>query len=123
MLEEDALRKILTELYNHGLPQVDEEYVSRQAEIKLKEYLANDRQELIKASGLLHKQVPSFVGVVSLSSSNDNNLLWAHYTEGHKGYCIGFHTEQLVEVADPTICGGISYMSRVMDEELLPSYE
>lgn len=123
LLDEDSLRKMLVGLYSHGLPNVNTEEVDRQVDVKMKEFLANDRQELIRISSLLHKQVSKFVGVVSLSSSNDNNLLWPHYADGHKGFCMGFHAELLVEVSQPTICGGVTYMSRVSDEELLPSYE
>ena len=32
------------------------------------------------------------VGVLSLSATNDNLLMWAHYTEQHTGFAIGFDT-------------------------------
>jgi hypothetical protein len=36
-------------------------------------------------------------GVLSLCERPDNYLLWSHYANGHKGFCIGFDTQQLVK--------------------------
>jgi hypothetical protein len=30
------------------------------------------------------------IGVLCLSSSNDNMLMWSHYADKHKGFCLGF---------------------------------
>jgi hypothetical protein len=35
------------------------------------------------------------VGVFSLSEINDNILMWSHYSNSHKGMCIGFKTLEL----------------------------
>ncbi|QXI10581.1 DUF2971 domain-containing protein [Pseudomonas zeae] len=32
------------------------------------------------------------VGIYSLSSVNDEILMWSHYADNHKGFCIGFDT-------------------------------
>lgn len=32
--------------------------------------------------------------VLSLSTQNDNPLLWAHYSDSHKGFCLGFDDSQ-----------------------------
>lgn len=32
-------------------------------------------------------------GVVSFSKRNDSILMWSHYADSHKGFCIGFHTK------------------------------
>ncbi|MFZ4861219.1 DUF2971 domain-containing protein [Sphingobacterium sp. Mn56C] len=46
----------------------------------------NSRAELI--SSLDH----DFYGVLSLAKNYDNILMWSHYSNFHKGYCIGFDT-------------------------------
>lgn len=46
----------------------------------------NSRSELI--SSLDHE----FYGVLSLSMNYDNILMWSHYSNFHKGYCIGLDT-------------------------------
>jgi hypothetical protein len=35
--------------------------------------------------------VDKLIGVVSMSANWDNQLMWAHYSDNHKGYCIGFN--------------------------------
>ncbi|MBT6050080.1 MAG: DUF2971 domain-containing protein [Candidatus Scalindua sp.] len=30
------------------------------------------------------------IGVLCLSSSNDNMLMWSHYADNHQGFCLGF---------------------------------
>lgn len=55
---------------------VTEEFISNESEIK-------DRIERIQK---IHNQK----GVLSLSSKNDNILMWSHYTFNHKGVCFGF---------------------------------
>ena len=32
------------------------------------------------------------IGVLCLSSSNDNMLMWSHYADNHQGFCLGFRT-------------------------------
>lgn len=34
-------------------------------------------------------------GVVSLSETHRNILMWAHYADEHRGLCIGYHTDSL----------------------------
>ncbi|RUT71543.1 DUF2971 domain-containing protein [Flavobacterium cupreum] len=33
------------------------------------------------------------IGILSLSKNWKNSLMWAHYTESHKGFCIGFDSQ------------------------------
>lgn len=35
------------------------------------------------------------LGVLSLSKRWDSILMWSHYADNHKGYCIGFHQDML----------------------------
>lgn len=34
-------------------------------------------------------------GILSLARNNDNLLMWAHYANGHKGFCVGLDTDIL----------------------------
>ncbi len=34
-------------------------------------------------------------GVFSLSGTHDNTLLWSHYADSHKGFCVGFDRDEL----------------------------
>ena len=37
-------------------------------------------------------------GVISFSECWDNILMWSHYSEDHKGFCVGFDTEKLIQM-------------------------
>lgn len=37
------------------------------------------------------------IGVISLSEKNDDILMWGHYADCHKGYCLEFNRQALVE--------------------------
>lgn len=36
-----------------------------------------------------------YYGVLSLSCIWNNILMWSHYSDKHKGYCVGFHEEKI----------------------------
>lgn len=38
-----------------------------------------------------------FYGILSLTKRSDNLLMWSHYANNHKGYCIGLCTNKLKE--------------------------
>lgn len=41
--------------------------------------------DLKKSDALTHK-----IGIFAMSQLNNNNLLWSHYAEHHKGFCVGY---------------------------------
>lgn len=48
------------------------------------------------------------IGVLSLTESNNNELMWAHYADSHNGYVIGFESEHSFfkpTNSDPKSCG------------------
>jgi hypothetical protein len=60
-----------------------------------REPILKRRDELDAAYGdrrLKLEQAARSVGVLSLSATNDNLLMWAHYTAQHTGFVIGFDT-------------------------------
>jgi hypothetical protein len=55
----------------------------------------------IKENGFFEVEDPereennNLFGILSLTCLNDNLLMWAHYANSHKGFCIGFNIEKL----------------------------
>lgn len=39
-------------------------------------------------------------GILSLSAVRDQTLMWSHYADGHRGFCIGFNSQKLLRFAD-----------------------
>ncbi|MGN7986242.1 DUF2971 domain-containing protein [Pedobacter sp. 22226] len=61
-----------------------------------------DQHEKLKAN--LHA---SF-GLLSLTSKADNLLMWAHYANSHRGFCVGFDRDILFDVVKGTL-GPVNY--------------
>lgn len=44
-------------------------------------------------SAVLSEKSNEAIGVLSLTQKPDNLLMWSHYADSHKGFCIGFNSE------------------------------
>ncbi len=54
---------------------------------------------------------PSNVGIVSLSETHRNLLMWAHYADSHRGICIGYKNDFLSSLTPPDIDDGITSLT------------
>ncbi|MES2557205.1 MAG: DUF2971 domain-containing protein [Bacteroidota bacterium] len=41
------------------------------------------------------EKMHSIFGVLSLTTENDNLLMWSHYSDSHKGFCIGLDSSEI----------------------------
>lgn len=78
--------------------KIDKKQKSELKNIQLREYktqirkLKNNEDENIKSVFLQRstKNINSNIGILSLTKRWDSTLMWSHYTNSHKGLCIGF---------------------------------
>jgi hypothetical protein len=56
------------------------------------------------------KSVKSSLGIFSLSAVNDSILMWSHYADSHRGYCIGFDSDILFRLSGSL--GNVIYDNR-----------
>jgi hypothetical protein len=49
------------------------------------------------------------IGLLSLSEKRDDILMWSHYSNFHKGFVVGFHTNSLLNHYDFDFIGKIKY--------------
>ncbi|MGY6036649.1 DUF2971 domain-containing protein [Aeromonas sp. AE23HZ002T15] len=56
------------------------------------------------SSGKMQEEVMEIVGVLSLSKTYNNILMWSHYAEYHKGFVVGFRYEmkELIDTNSPS---------------------
>lgn len=57
--------------------------------------MAQEVAETDAADSEYKEYVNNQLGIFSLSSCNDSILMWSHYADFHKGFCIGFKTNSL----------------------------
>jgi len=51
--------------------------------------------------------------ICSLSRVNDNELMWAHYSEGHRGVAIGVEINESKQDVQPVVYDGIPQVGRL----------
>ncbi len=77
------------------------------------ERLVYNRQQEVDwtSDGYVKDYFPEFIrmlhknfGVFCLTPHNDNILMWSHYSDSHKGFCVGFDSKILFECINGTIC-------------------
>lgn len=56
------------------------------------------------------KESLSQIGVISLSTNQDNMLMWSHYADNHRGYCLGFEFKSLPIIKNNYICQAVNYV-------------
>ncbi|MCF5759181.1 DUF2971 domain-containing protein [Aeromonas veronii] len=61
-------------------------------------YLKDSSQYTTKRLRELYKNVTTEHGIVSLTENHRNLLMWAHYADSHKGFCIGYKKDFLLNV-------------------------
>lgn len=101
----DIYRDLLT-LANNQIYAPTVQNLNDPAETIVNDSKMNEVFDLIEKSGLPKKkakdnynkiitQARTELGIFSLSKTVVNELLWAYYTNGHKGFCIEYDSEQL----------------------------
>jgi len=70
----DIIKKVSELLHKKGNP------LNKNAEIL----------ELEKIYNEAYQNVNNDIGILSLTKNWNNTLMWSHYTNSHKGFCIGF---------------------------------
>lgn len=78
-----------SDLYKRTMPKLKRSPAKRLA---IENRMATAIRNHIK-SGKLQETVMEIVGVLSLSKTYDNILMWSHYAEYHKGFVVGFRYE------------------------------
>lgn len=73
---------------------------------RLENELLNNLDQLqARKEALFFNIQDKHTGVISLSTRWDSILMWSHYADNHKGYCVGFWEKQLRE-SDKVGAGG-----------------
>lgn len=81
-------------------------YWSRHSPLANKE----ERDKLLKE--IKNKRDKTF-GVLSLTLRNDNDYLWERYGDKHRGFCVGFDTQKLIQHGKFGCGGFVQYFDRL----------
>jgi len=85
------------ELQDQIFQIIDEAYSPEEAEKQKREISEENKDKPIQyfEDDILNKHLEeaSEMGILSLSEKRDHILMWSHYADHHKGFCIEFHRE------------------------------
>lgn len=106
------MREVAKYSYPNWTDQQIEEYCF---EAKQKDLL-NDPKHMKEQRLKNIRKIDSKFGILSLTSKHLNYLMWSHYGNSHRGFCIGFDSQAL----DDTIGGT---MERVVYQQEIPKMD
>ena len=59
---------------------------------------------------ITHKKIETHkTGIFSLCEEANNNVMWSHYGNSHKGFCVGFNVSELFNVFKDSFLGRVLY--------------
>ena len=94
LTEENLFRKYLElgRIYN---PDMNETALHNYAFKAQRRDLIHDENHLRQTDETFAKRFNKEWGILSLTSKNDNFLMWSHYAHSHSGFCIGLDSDSL----------------------------
>lgn len=90
ILAETFIRRLIGNNTSRIEGTVEDEVKSRLADMKYKnpDFIEKYKNEILHSN----KKVS---GILSVTPINDNILMWSHYANSHKGFCVGFNSIEL----------------------------
>lgn len=76
---------------NPELPRTERRRLARERVRAIR----RDPEEILSAEDRHRERLHSHFGIHCLSEERDNLLLWAHYSDSHRGFCVGFSTDAI----------------------------
>jgi hypothetical protein len=101
---EDIFEQTISEHAEDALSKCPPEHrhlISKEQVIEMSRKLFIDNQEAVgsylrktakQVSEIYHNKSNELIGVLCLTEKRDNLLMWSHYADSHKGFCIKFDT-------------------------------
>jgi hypothetical protein len=89
-------------------PEQARHWIATASSKTLEDYCRNDDTIAKKMHEIFMKTTCKNIGVFSLTETDNNELMWAHYANNHAGYVVGFDTETNFfsqQADEPNGCG------------------
>ena len=87
----------LTELAEKKNPEWTTQQIHEFAYQKQNEKLIFDENHVDKQNQIRQENFNKTFRIFSLSKEKNNFLMWSHYSDSHKGFCIGYNSKRLFE--------------------------
>jgi hypothetical protein len=96
-MNQDDLRLRLTNIARQGQPHLTEDEQERIVELALGDNPAVSQDERVRTEAWdkYAKSISESYGILSLAGIGDHALLWSHYADSHRGYCVELDARRL----------------------------
>lgn len=96
-LTPENIYKKCVEVVSNRFPTADRTFIENEAyRMQLSKSLQDD-QHLNRFDLLQYEQLNRDYGVMCLTPDVGNFLMWSYYSDSHKGFCVGYDTQKLIE--------------------------
>ena len=97
LLTKDERFQAYYELFRADYPNLPDSKIRDMANQWVSKGLLDDPLHQKKQVEFIYEKNINDFGIVSLSEVCDDILMWAHYANSHRGFCIGFNKQKLVD--------------------------
>lgn len=88
----------ITQLAISGYSECEKRKLNLASVIKDLEIRLSNKKEFQKFTDeILYKNQDNYYAIFSCALKWDNILMWSHYANYHKGFCVGFWTEKIIQ--------------------------
>ena len=106
---------IFLKLYSiakHDHPDLEESQIHSIVYDAQQKDLINDPSHIEKVRDEVKSRIENEFGILSLTKNPNNFLMWSHYANSHKGFCVGFNSQILFDTIECAI-GPVTYSNKI----------
>ena len=108
-LTEGNLRDKYEEDAKTRFPELSESERQEKISLYLQKNLLNNKEHLRWVCEKTRKDFNSEFGVFCFGQSDNNYLMWSHYSDAHKGFCVGIELNRINQEIKPNVFGPVQY--------------
>lgn len=116
-LTEENLYLKMRELAKYSYPNWTDQQIEEYCFNAKQKDLLNDPKHMEQQRLENIRKIDATFGILSLTPKYLNYLMWSHYANSHRGFCIGFDSEALYDTIEGTI-GPVDYQNEIPKMDL-----
>ena len=97
LINDDELMKAYCRMFKRDEPNISRQEMRRRAREEVKKGFTRDEGYLERARRIIAEFNTRMFGIFSVAKEHYNLLMWSHYASYHKGFCVEFNYELLVD--------------------------
>jgi hypothetical protein len=97
LISDKELLKAYYKIIKKDKPNISRQEMRNKAREELKKGIVKSPDYPEKAREIIGQYNANMFGIFSIAGKYDDLLMWSHYANNHKGFCMGFKYELLIE--------------------------